>query len=337
VFLSTTSHLGAARAEQRLARAAANDVAGITAPVNGSFAVAIVSYNTRELLRACLHSAQSEAPAQIVVVDNASTDGSPDMVADEFPGVVLCANAINIGYGAAANQAVSQTAVPYVLLLNCDTRLQVSALSALGVYLDREPGVAIVGPRLVDADGALQRSCYAFPTPLNLVLDFGKLGSLIGRDRACPGPRAVPWVSGAALAVRRIAFESVGGFDESFFMYYEEVDLCYRLAQAGWQVHFAPVTDVVHVGGASTRQLRGEMAVCFFTSLQHFYARHYSHRRQLQLPAVVACIATARLARDGVLSQVTRDPVRKAELTADLVAWVRLLRGAWRGATHASS
>jgi GT2 family glycosyltransferase len=294
------------------------------------FTVAIVSYNTRDLLRACLQSVRCEAPRQIVVVDNASSDGSGDLVANEFPEVLLCRNAKNVGYGAAANQALGRCTEPYVLLLNCDTRLSVGALAALGAYLDRRPNVGIIGPQLVDAQGARQRSWYDFPTPLHLALDFGNLGGLLSRARSRSGARAVPWVSGAALGLRRTAFRDVGGFDEMFFMYYEEVDLCFRMARAGWQVHFAPVTDVMHVGGASSQQRRSEMAVRFFTSLDQFYLRHYSLAKRLQLPVVVAGIAAARLARDAVRRQLTRDPARKGELSADVRTWVRLLRGEWR-------
>jgi N-acetylglucosaminyl-diphospho-decaprenol L-rhamnosyltransferase len=303
-------------------------------------AVCIVNHNTRELLRACVDSVQREAPSELVVVDNASFDGSTEMVEAEFPVVSLIRNGTNLGYGAAANQAIADCTAEYVLLLNSDTILQPSALRDLSIYLHQNPQAAIVGPRIVNLDGTLQRSCFPFPTPLDISLDVSNLSQLIRyipvlrevylRTWSHGRVRRVPWVLGAALAIRRDAFEAVGGFDDSFFMYYEEVDLCYRLAETGWETHFAPVTDVVHVGGASTQQRRADMTVRFFASLAQFYRRHYSRVRQAELGALVACIALARLIRDSVSIRLTRDPDKRAGFAGDLTSWRRLLVGEWR-------
>jgi GT2 family glycosyltransferase len=233
-------------------------------------AVAIVNYNTREHLHACLATVQLEAPSEVVVVDNASSDGSTEMVRADYPWVALHANKTNLGYGAAANQAIASCSAEYVLLLNSDTLLQAGALMALSGYLDLHPHAAIVGPHLVEADGTLQASCYPFPTPLNTFLENSTSAILLGRliRRHIPllrnfylrtwphtSARVVPWLKGAALAIRRTAFDAVGGFDESYFMYFEDADLCYRLNAAGWKVHFVPITTVVHIGGASTSRI----------------------------------------------------------------------------------
>jgi N-acetylglucosaminyl-diphospho-decaprenol L-rhamnosyltransferase len=282
----------------------------------------------------------SEAPSEIVVVDNASPDGSADMVEQEFPGVVLHRNATNAGYGAAANQALRSCAAKYMLLLNADTQLQPGTLEALRAYLDQNPRAAVVGPRLVNVDGTLQRSCYPFPTPLNMVLDQTSAWHIL---RRIPGfreyllqthshtrARVVPWVLGAAVAMRRRAIEAVGGFDEQFFMYSEDVDLCFRLAQAGWQVHFAPVIDLVHVGGASTEQRRADMIVRRYASLARFYRLHYSRVRQAELEVLLTAVLLAWLVRDWCLTQAQVDPQKRGMLAERVEAWRRLLRGDWR-------
>ncbi|HEX2190634.1 MAG TPA: glycosyltransferase family 2 protein, partial [Longimicrobiaceae bacterium] len=205
-------------------------------------AVVVVNHNTRELLRACLASLPSGVPA--VVVDNASTDGSAEMVRASFPHAVLLADGTNPGYGAAANRGVRACAAEHVLVLNSDTRLEPGALEALGAHLDRHPRAAVAGPALLNPDGSPQASCFPFPGTLGWLLENDpvaplavRIPGLRGRLLCASPPRraaAVPWVLGAALAVRRSAFEEVGGFDEAYFMYFEEVDLCRRLASAGW-------------------------------------------------------------------------------------------------------
>jgi GT2 family glycosyltransferase len=304
-------------------------------------AVAIVNYNTREHLRACLASVQLEAPSQVVVVDNASSDGSVEIVRAEYPWVMLHANKTNSGYGAAANQAIAGCTAEYVLLLNSDTLLQLGALQALSTYLDLHPRAAIVGPRLVNLDGTLQASCYPFLTPLNTLLLESPLAHLIRyvpilRNRHLrtwphTHARSVPWVLGAALAIRRVAFETVGGFDESFFMYYEEIDLCYRLHAAGWQVHFAPVTTIVHAQGASTRQYRTAMAVRYFASAMRFYQRHYSGIRLVALVVIMKGKVLVKWVVDSVHLHITRNAHARAAIAEDVAAWQRVLRGHWRG------
>ena len=311
------------------------------------FAVAIVNYNTREHLHACLTTVQPEAPSEVVIVDNGSSDGSVEMVHANYPFVVLCANKVNLGYGAAANQAIARCTAKYALLLNSDTLLRPGALRALTAYLDSHPRAAIVGPRLVNPDGTLQVSCYPFPTPLNTFVGNTTLSRLIRYVPALrnhylltwphTSDRVVPWVKGAALAVRREAFEAVGGFDESFFMYSEETDLCYRLWSAGWQVHFAPVTSVVHIGGVSTMQVRTDMAVQFFASLKQFYERHYSKVRLIEMVAIVKSIMLLRLLIDGTRLCFTRELGKCAALAGDISAWKHLLLKQWRTpVTHSS-
>jgi GT2 family glycosyltransferase len=298
-------------------------------------AVAIVSWNTRDLLRTCLTGAAGESPSEIVVVDNGSTDGSVDMVRTEFPAVRLEVLADNPGYGAAANHAMAVSTSTYLLLLNPDALVRPGALAALSRYLDQHPGAGVVGPRLLNADGTLQRSCHGFPRPWAPPLRRRALVSWINRlggvrewwleswshDRA----RAVPWVTGAALAIRREAFDAVGGFDERFHMYFEEVDLSYRLKKSGWETHFTPSAQVVHLGGASTEQCRPAMLLQSCISQVDFFRAHYSGAG-LGLALWLFRAATgARIARDMVRYRLTPVGRRRTEMGESLAVWRRAL------------
>lgn len=298
-------------------------------------AVGIVSYNTRKYLRACLQSVIAEGADEIVVVDNASSDGSSTMVGTGFPQVQLRVNTTNRGFGAAANQAVASCGAPYVLLLNADTVLHEGTIRALETHLDRHPQAGIVGPRLVNLDGSLQASCFPFPIPVNVFLELSNLSAVVQhlpvmRERYLRSwrhdrVRVVPWVLGAALAIRREAFDAVGGFDESFFMYSEESDLCYRLHARGWQTHFTPEATIVHVGGVSTVQYRTTMAARALTSTIDFYRRHYSRGQLLQLKLIMIVSMLAKMARDRVHLLSVRDPLRRARLIEDLQVWRHVL------------
>jgi len=311
-----------------------------TAPMEAgktAMAVAIVNYNTREHLRACLATVLTEAPNEVILVDNASSDGSVEMVQADYPDVVLQANKTNVGYGAAANQAIASFTAKYVLLLNADTLLQPGALRALATYLDLHSRAAVVGPRLVNPDGTLQESCYPFAGTLEWVLDNDAWLRLIRyvpvlrnhwlRTWSHTYARVVPCVKGAALAIRREAFDAVGGFDESFFLYFEEMDLCHRLKAAGWQVHFAPVATVVHVGGASTMQYSTEMTVQFVASNLLFCQRHHSRPWFAGLTMIMKGIILARLIRDTVRLRIARDTSKRVTISAELTGWKRLLFG----------
>ena len=301
--------------------------------------VVVVNYNTRDHLAACLAAVTAEAPTRTVVVDNASTDGSPSMVRERYPNVVLRANARNLGFGAAANQGIGECTAAYVLLLNSDTRVAPGALSALTAYLDNHPRVAIAGPRLVGSDGHLQASCFPFwlPFPLGAFATDGTAGRLLARLprvkrglipvdwNTPPGP--APWVVGAAIAIRRPAFEAAGGFDNAFFMYFEDVDLCRRVTAADWEVHFAPVTTIVHVGGASTRARRTDMAAQYFASTMVFHRRYYPGYLVEFLRRVVWAIALSRWVADRVRLGRARDSQLRARLERNLAVWRGVLHG----------
>ena len=302
-----------------------------------ALAVAIVNFNTRGHLRACLDSVLGEEPDEVVVVDNASTDGSVDLVRSKYPEVVLHANPTNRGYGAAANQAIASCRGGYVLLLNSDTRLMPEALATLAAHMDRHPDAVVVGPLLQRLDGSVERSYFPFPGTLSWLLENEPIVWLlpdlpVARERfLCltppTTPRVVPWVKGAALLLRRTAFEAIGGFDESYFMYFEEVDLCFRLRAGHGEVHFTPAATVVHVGGASTSQLRQAMYVAHFRSALQFYRRHYSAPRRGFWISLMRLKILIRLAWDSAQLVLESDPRRRAGLTEQIAAWAIALRG----------
>ena len=307
-------------------------------------AVAVVSFGTRDALRACLRSVLSAGATEVVVADNGSTDGSPEMVARDFPLVTLLVDPTNPGYGAAANVAIASCRAEHVLLLNSDTVLCPGALEALHAYLEAHPRAALVGPRLRNSDGSLQRSCHRFPTPLMTLLDYYARAcgaapywvdrtldrlrgprllrsARVGHDRALP----VPWVSGAALAIRRSALHAVGGFDPSYFMYYEEVDLAYRLYHAGWETHFAPVTDVTHLGGASTHQQAGPMFLQEIASALKYFDRHHSVARVAQATIAFRFAMRGKIVADSIRYRLARGDDRKRDVAARLETCRRVL------------
>jgi GT2 family glycosyltransferase len=302
-----------------------------------SAAVGIVNFNTRDHLAACLESVLAESPAEVVVVDNASQDGSVDLMRSKYPRVTLHANADNRGYGAAANQAIASCGTPYVLVLNADTRLVPGALAALVAHLERHPEAAVVGPLLRRLDGTVEPSYFPFPGSLKWLLENEPLAWAlphlpVGREQflrltAPTTDRVVPWVKGAALLIRRSAFEEVGGFDEVYFMYFEEVDLCFRLHARRREVHFTPAATVVHVGGASTSQVREAMLVAHFRSNLLFYRRHCSPPARLFWTSAMRLKMLLRVVRDRARLARESDPGGRDRLRQQIAAWRTALRG----------
>ena len=307
-----------------------------------SLAVAIISYNTRDFLRACLSSVIREAPREIVVVDNASSDGSAAMVTAEYPQVLLQINETNGGYGAAANQAIARCQSDYVVLMNADTLLPPNALTVFEQYLTEHPRAGVVGPRLVEADGTLQASCYPFPKPLGTLLENSRFAVFLGRRirRYAPvvrdlylrtwahdSPRKVPWIKGAVLAIRRAAFDAVGGFDPAYFMYFEDADLCYRLHAAGWETHFTPHTTAVHIGGASTRQCQAEMSARLLTSTLRFYQTHASRAELAKVFLIIKILIFGRGLTAAARFHLTRDKSKRYETESLAAAYRQVLSG----------
>lgn len=253
--------------------------------------IAIVSWNTRELLDACLTSIRKAPDAvsrEVIVVDNASADGSAEMVRTNHPEVTLIADAENRGYAAANNQAIAAATGELILLLNPDIVVQEGALDTLVGFLRDHEAVAAVAPRLVLPDGTTQASCRSFPTPDVVLYEALGLSRLFPRSRRFgkyrmtwwdyDDERPVPQPMASAFLVRRAALEQVGGMDETFPIFFNDVDLCLRLWDAGWEIWYTPRASMVHVGGASTSQVRRRMIDESHRSFVRFYRKHYAGR-----------------------------------------------------------
>jgi GT2 family glycosyltransferase len=228
-------------------------------------AVAVVSWNTRELLREALDALRPDAEsglAEVWVVDNASTDDSDALVRDAYPWVRLVASPVNLGYGPAVNVVARRTLAPWIAAANADVALAPGALGALLAAAAGAPRAGVLAPRLVTPDGSTQHSVHAFPTAANaLVYNLGLWRALPGLgERLClhgewdPGrSREVDWAHGAFLLVRRAAWEEIGGFDDGQWLYAEDLDLCWRLARAGWSTRYEPASVARHAVSAATR------------------------------------------------------------------------------------
>jgi N-acetylglucosaminyl-diphospho-decaprenol L-rhamnosyltransferase len=266
--------------------------------------VSIVNTNSRELLLACLGSLAG-TDAEIVVLDNASEDGSAEAVRERFPDVHLIAQSHRAGFGANHNAVIRATTGRYVYILNEDTTAGDWGFGAVTAYLDDHPRVAALGPRLVYPDGRLQDSAWRFPTPLVSTLALVSLGRLGVTQSRGTAPRAVDWVTGAALVLRREALNDVGLFDEGFFLYSEEVDLQARLHRAGWEMHYFPRVSVVHHESQFSADIPERRINEMWRSRHRYWQKHHSGPG-----ARIAALATgAQYAARAALSPVARrDP-----------------------------
>jgi GT2 family glycosyltransferase len=257
--------------------------------------VVIVSWNTRELLSRCLDAlaaspldpqgsatpeAGSRPSAEVLVVDNASADGSADLVRQRFPWARLIANASNLGFAAACNQAMRIAAGRYVVLLNPDAEVEPTALAVLVAFMEAHPEAGAAAPMLVDADGAFQVSCSPAPTLRRELWRLLHLDAVwpyaVYRMHAWPTDRAreVDVAQGACLILRRTALDRVGLLDERFFIYSEEVDLCRRLRRHGWTISWVPGARVLHHGGQSTRQVAEAMFLRLYQGKVLYFRKH---------------------------------------------------------------
>jgi len=270
--------------------------------------IVVVNWNTRSLLAQCLRSVEENvrtcqlADVETFVVDNASTDGSAQMVRECFPQVHLIENSENVGFARASNQALGQARGRYVVLLNSDTEVHPGALQTMVVFMDAHPEAGGCGPRLLNADGSLQPSCHPMLTPAR---EFWRLMFL---DRFCRRatysqakwdprqPRRVEVIKGACLLLRREALEEVGLLDEQYFMYTEEMDLCYRLLATGWEFWWVPQAVVTHYGEASSRQVAEEMYIQLYRSKVQFHRKFGYDRRANHFKLLVQLAYMPRLA-----------------------------------------
>jgi N-acetylglucosaminyl-diphospho-decaprenol L-rhamnosyltransferase len=277
-------------------------------PLPADLAVVVVNYNTGEYLTRCLRSAHEsagDARLEVVVVDNASRDGSAEAAVTAIPGTRLIANAQNRGFGAACNQGIRATRAPFVLLLNPDAEILAGTLGGfLKVALDH-PRAGAIGPLVRDPDGGIYPSARKVPSLaeglghafVGLVKPdnrFSRAYTMAAWDRR--SERRVEWVSGSCMLLNRSALDEVGLLDERFFMYVEDVDLCTRLHQSGWDVLFTPELEVEHVGAVSTGGSR-RMTFEHSRSIYKYFAKHQSPgwRAALRPPVWLALKARAAL------------------------------------------
>lgn len=249
-------------------------------------AAVIVNYNAGAELREALQSIADDMaghPWQAVVVDNASTDGSSAIVSEFAPHAQVLRNAVNVGFGRGINQGVAASNAPWVLIMNPDCRLERGAIATMRAECEARRQCAIVGPRVLDPDGAEQGSARGDPDMLTGF--FGRTGPLrhllpsasVSRRNvvASDGKSAtVDWVSGACMLVRRSAFEQVGGFDARYFLYWEDADLCRRLRARGYEIRYVPAATAVHRVGHSSKTARAASIKAFHESAYLYYATH---------------------------------------------------------------
>lgn len=274
----------------------------------GPVAAVVINRNTREYLRDCLVSIQAQdyqGGISTWVVDNGSTDGSPEMVLGEFEGVNLVRNPGNTGYARACNQGARSSTGPWLIIMNSDTALSPSTVSEVIGYLEADRRAGISAPLLRNTDGTVQFSCREFPS-VKEAFFHAFVGLFAGENRysvaykkmswdhmaACE----VDWVSGAFMALRREAFDEIGGFDEAYFMYVEDVDLCWRMWRAGWTVAFVPSGEVYHHVGMSSSAVPTRMVFHHHRSMLRFHRKTYAGPARPLVNAAVALGVAARFA-----------------------------------------
>ncbi len=282
--------------------------------------VLIVSWNTRDLLRDCLASLlehQTPARLEIIVVDNASRDGSADMVAREFPWAQLIASELNLGFAAGNNRAFEAASGEFIWLLNPDTQVLAGALDALLRRFELDERCGAVASALIDSrEGTIQRSCRTFPTPAALWVEALGLARAFPRSKKfgfykmgwwdMREPKPVEQPMASSLLLQRSVIKSCGGlFNEAFPIFFNDVDLCRRLADGGWRIWFEPASRVRHWGGASTGQARAAMIRESHASLEKYLRLHPGGGRWL-LGLTIALVRVSGLAREAAARRQQR-------------------------------
>lgn len=265
--------------------------------------IIIVSYNVRELLKDCLISIfdtvnEAAVRYEIIVVDNNSKDQTAEMVAARFPRVKLIANSHNHGFAAANNQAIRHARGRYLLLLNPDTIIKPFAIEQVLNFINTTPDAGIVGCKLLNSDGSVQPSCAAFPTLLSVFSEYFFWYKIFPKSPLWGKPymthldlnkiQEVESIKGAFLMIRRDIIERIGLLDERFFIYSEEVDLCYRVKKAGWKIYYFPEAQIIHLGGQSTKQQNLKMFIELHKTKCQLIDKHYSRAHAWLMKTIMA-------------------------------------------------
>lgn len=306
--------------------------------------IVIVSFNTCAVLRDCLHAVYRGAGhlrIQVIVVDNASTDRSAAMVAQEFPGVLLIRSAVNLGFGPANNLGIEAARGRYIVLLNSDAFLTPDALERSVRRMDANPQAGVGGGRLIGRDGSLQPSARMFPSIISDLIVLSGLAARFPRSRVFGyadrtwademESAEVDWVPGAYSIIRAEALAAAGLFDPRFFLYYEEVDLCRRIKKAGYSICYWPEISVVHIGGESSRKVSSlelsragaQLTLWRMRSMLLYYRKHHGlAARMAMLVEVVWYWLRAQRQR------ISSDPVRRKRADGDQYL-MSMLHQAW--------
>lgn len=299
--------------------------------------IVIVNWNSVHFLEKCLHSIYDNTQKltfEVIVVDNASYDGSQQMVHEKFPSVIFIQSPKNEGFAKANNRAFQHSRGSYILFLNPDTELRGPALSSLVHFLATTPDAGIVGPTLLNSDLTVQTTTFMrFPSPINEALAIDYFRSAVHKRTRRKQPKAggtvVEAVSGACLMIRRSVFEQVDGFTTDYFMYSEDLDLCYKTRHAGWTTYYYGHATVIHRGGGSTTAASfGFQAVLTQDAHLTFLRKRRGSTHALAYRISITLIATARIAITFTIIAFTLGRFERQRLQSSSIKWLNILRWA---------
>ena len=282
-----------------------------------TLSIIIVNWNTCDLLRICLESAYRTTAGihpEVIVVDNGSSDGSPAMVSREFPFARLIQNTTNLGFARANNQAFQVSTGEFILLLNSDAFLEEGAASSLVHTMESHPDIGITGAGLVYPDGRPQVSFEQLPTLFSESLRLAGLDKVfwrLSRNRPLSAIQEVGVVSGACFMVRRVMVEQIGLFDEDFFMFNEETDLCFRAHAANWKVVHNPAAQAAHIGGGSTGTTPERILRLYKAKLLYFQ-KHDGKKARNRLFTIMQLLAGVKMVAYSMIAKVYSEKVQKA-------------------------
>lgn len=276
---------------------------------NIRLSIIIVSYNSIDYLKNCLNSIIKNPPLpdreyKIIVVDNASVDGSRELVKNQYPDVRLIANPKNTGFSAANNIGIRANSSEYILLINSDCEAFENSIENLVFFMDDNKDAGIAGPKIVNSDGSIQLSCRRFPSffdaGMHSILEhivpdnrFSRRYKLadIKRDK----PVKVDWVSGSCMIIRRQALDDTGFLDEHFFMYVEDTDLCYQMWKKDWKVYYNPHSRILHHSGGSTRGRKTAASIMMQKSVIYFFWKNYRKTWRVILFPILPVLSGLRI------------------------------------------
>lgn len=275
--------------------------------------IIIVNWNGEPFVENCLNSIYTQDTRisyEVIVWDNASTDGSVSLIRQNFPQVKLIQSDKNLGFAGGNNRAFNHAHGEYYLLLNNDTVLREGTLDAMAEVVASNPSIGIWGFHLINPDGSTQKSAGRFPNIITEILDQTGLHKFIPYSQYAYSwyntPEEADWVTGACMLIKRQVIEKIGMFDERYFMFLEDVDLCYRARKAGWQVRYHPKPTIVHMKGESSKPVLKKMIIQDRNSILYFVDKHYSRITASLFRIVVILGAFIRMVIWGIISLFTR-------------------------------